>query len=643
MTNTSSALSSIQSPTIIPPELTWTSWRYSMVRWWTCPLTCIPHWMPLFGGRTVPEISSMAGILTVLLGAGIPQYGGRLESFMSIIAFILVFFILRSNYLLRAIGVSYERGIVFHKVTGLLLCAVAIAHAVRNGLNTSGYVLTIAILVAGVTYLFEYLGGYFNTFYYLHLLGAITIIPSAFVHGRPYIAIAKFLWVADVIIRNFIKGFRVIAKVRFVGNSTLKGGDGEGNIVCLEIPIAKVMRNSNNPNNNGNGRTTSWSGTRSLRSGLLDGGNDNGITSTEQRDITRSSSVYGRDINKLNYFPIYTPGQYCFLMIPKINKVEYHPFTIASASFNHPNREDYVIFYIKRSGDWTNALMNIVKECQEKGNDKDLEVYVEGPYGILSIEMFNTEVYRTVVLISGGVGVTPMISLLSAMMRERINDKDTLLVNKDDNDGNKRESEQERETEKDVVPLSPEDSSVIIQQPRDITAFCQGKEFSHPRRTVYFYWVARDKALIEEVIEHVFTPLFTELDFSLLINSDDRRVWRCTSTSVSPSVVEEVQLLIHYSNKGGKTVDQDGLFEGFVSPALKRIPLPAFFDELQKRERSIRQWRILDERRVAVAVCGPTPMVAEVRAICDLSTTCFMQGYDPEHVRFDCHEEIFQF
>ena len=57
--------------------------------------------------------------------------------------------------------------------------------------------------------------------------------------------------------------------------------------------------------------------------------------------------------------------------------------------------------HIKSSGSWTAQTKD-----DEVDSDKQMIAFVEGPYGIPSID-FESECYRIVVLISGGIGVTP--------------------------------------------------------------------------------------------------------------------------------------------------------------------------------------------------------------------------------------------
>lgn len=112
--------------------------------------------------------------------------------------------------------------------------------------------------------------------------------------------------------------------------------------------------------------------------------------------------------------------------------VEYHPFTIASP----PTTSDTKIaFYVKRSGDWTEKLTKLVQAqipVTNRGKDVEesklyvtatisLPMYLEGPFGVLSVDLANAQVYKTVVLIAGGVGTTPMKALFSKLLSQKNN------------------------------------------------------------------------------------------------------------------------------------------------------------------------------------------------------------------------------
>eukprot|EP01105_Mastigella_eilhardi_P018833 TRINITY_DN4392_c0_g1_i2.p1 TRINITY_DN4392_c0_g1~~TRINITY_DN4392_c0_g1_i2.p1 ORF type:complete len:1205 (-),score=276.71 TRINITY_DN4392_c0_g1_i2:2925-6539(-) len=94
----------------------------------------------------------------------------------------------------------------------------------------------------------------------------------------------------------------------------------------------------------------------------------------------------------------YYSGQYVFLNFPQLNILEWHPFTLA----NSP-REHWCEVDVKSLGNSTAALL---KRAPSKGA---LWVRADGPYGHFSVPFKR---YPVLVLVAGGIGVTPMISVL---------------------------------------------------------------------------------------------------------------------------------------------------------------------------------------------------------------------------------------
>ena len=97
----------------------------------------------------------------------------------------------------------------------------------------------------------------------------------------------------------------------------------------------------------------------------------------------------------------YFPGQFALVSFesPHIPR-EVHPFTLSST----PTRPSGLQFIIRSSGDWTNKIGSI-----EQGD----RAYIHGPFGHFS-HLFSAP-DREVIMIAGGIGVTPMLSMLRYM------------------------------------------------------------------------------------------------------------------------------------------------------------------------------------------------------------------------------------
>ena len=107
-------------------------------------------------------------------------------------------------------------------------------------------------------------------------------------------------------------------------------------------------------------------------------------------------------------------GQFAWLKVGSSSFVfEEHPFTICSTA-EEPHRKE---FTIKALGDFTELL---------RGLRPGRRVYLDGPYGRFTME--GLEHSAGFVLVAGGVGVTPMISMLRTLADRQDKRHHTLIV-----------------------------------------------------------------------------------------------------------------------------------------------------------------------------------------------------------------------
>jgi predicted ferric reductase len=96
----------------------------------------------------------------------------------------------------------------------------------------------------------------------------------------------------------------------------------------------------------------------------------------------------------------FTPGQFAWLKLAGSPwTAEEHPFSFTSSA----ERTDRIEFGIKALGDFTAAIADV---------PPGTAAYVDGPHGAFSIDRYPAPGY---VLIAGGVGITPFISILRTM------------------------------------------------------------------------------------------------------------------------------------------------------------------------------------------------------------------------------------
>lgn len=103
----------------------------------------------------------------------------------------------------------------------------------------------------------------------------------------------------------------------------------------------------------------------------------------------------------------YEAGQYIMIAIPAIGFSQFHPFTISSSP-----HEKMVTMHVKALGRWTRRLMRLATAAK----NQNVTFLMEGPYGKLMIELENEKRYKMVLMISGGIGVTPMKSIANDLL-----------------------------------------------------------------------------------------------------------------------------------------------------------------------------------------------------------------------------------
>lgn len=94
------------------------------------------------------------------------------------------------------------------------------------------------------------------------------------------------------------------------------------------------------------------------------------------------------------------PGAFVQCRIPSISKYEWHPFSIASI-----NNQSEITLYIKCSGAWTRQLYDQISGGQLVSQ----ACHIDGPYATGTRDYQH---YRDILLIAGGIGVTPFISII---------------------------------------------------------------------------------------------------------------------------------------------------------------------------------------------------------------------------------------
>jgi NADPH oxidase 5 len=102
----------------------------------------------------------------------------------------------------------------------------------------------------------------------------------------------------------------------------------------------------------------------------------------------------------------YRPGDFVWVLIPAVSRLEWHPFTISSA----PERPDTFTLHVRTLGDWTDQLQRSADTLT------DARVFFDGPHGAPANDIFAS---RVAVLVAAGIGVTPFASILQSLLARR--------------------------------------------------------------------------------------------------------------------------------------------------------------------------------------------------------------------------------
>ncbi|KAG8346980.1 putative ferric reductase [Trypanosoma vivax] len=103
-------------------------------------------------------------------------------------------------------------------------------------------------------------------------------------------------------------------------------------------------------------------------------------------------------------------GQYFFVNVPELSLFQWHPFSLSSEDGQN------CTMHIKSMGDgtWTDRLLHLV---EKRGGSFSL--FIEGPYG----QSHHFTDYKRVVLVAGGIGVTPCASIFNNLHQRLLEGK----------------------------------------------------------------------------------------------------------------------------------------------------------------------------------------------------------------------------
>lgn len=312
----------------------------------------------------------------------------------------------------------------------------------------------------------------------------------------------------------------------------------------------------------------------------------------------------------------YEAGQYCFLRIYEINPFEFHPFSLSSSP-----HEETSTFHIRALGNWSHKLLNYLKtkvESMPNYNPSDgvpIEFLCEGPFGMTMVDWENDKDYQVFLLVSGGVGITPLQSIFSE------------LIHSNQHEG--------RSVRKAIFVWSVKDLELV-------------RAFGDTEKGKYTHAInhigdTRHKIISMNGLPGSFQPMTMDVP-EIIYDSESGSGKELTEIDLKrePSLSDILYTVasnlvflprFHLTSLKTKELVRSANDDPSLNYILKpgRPDLPVIFRELgelcEKEKFS----------RVAVLVCGPHTMVSEVDDLCRASKLAC------SGVRFDCHKEVFDF
>jgi len=263
---------------------------------------------------------------------------------------------------------------------------------------------------------------------------------------------------------------------------------------------------------------------------------------------------------KLEGVQVTRPNQMAWVQLPGVSFLNWHPFTIASAP-----GDSHATIAIRGLGGFTNKVQGLALDAHSchGGNEKSggavtsavliprqqVKIRVDGPYGHGGLLW---EQYPVVVLVAGGIGITPAISIASHIVRRASS------------------------------AASCDRSPAVRGQGWHVHLLWAIKDIQHAQ------WFEEEMTELARVIAETNAPV--TLDISIFASGSGRRKAGLGSEEESMA--------------GGGAVEQGYAFRGPATVYEGRPDVLGWMSDVKERRRGL---------DAAVSLCGPRPLIDGAR------------------------------
>ena len=277
----------------------------------------------------------------------------------------------------------------------------------------------------------------------------------------------------------------------------------------------------------------------------------------------------------------YQAGQFVQICIPQLSLVEFHPLTLSSAP-----HESKLTLHVRALGDWSRRLVQLAA----KNKSATIHVGLEGPYGSCAVDLNDDKRYKFVLLVSGGIGVTPCQSIGKDLLYQHIH------------------------------------------------------KIRRPLKHLRMVWAVRDLQMVHDIppLEGAAVDQksngrpSSSLDFTR-VDNDVVEVIDSSNTDSNGSPCTQVDI---YCTRTNKRDPEDASLANDADGAPYRVhygrpDLDAIFQEIKEAALAA------GESNVAVIGCGPMPLMKDLRECCLVHSSSIVGCQ--EGIFFDLHTETFEF